>query len=1119
MKAIITRFFSQSLFWLWAGLSIPAGAFAQTPLELFQAHPHWESAQTLSLSRDGERFDVSRGEAPSLAYRASADQDEVPLLSEQRFGDSIVRLEVMLPEGASAGLYLLGRYEIRLANAGNESHPELDQLGALAPGNEHDGAPPTTDAANAAGEWQAIEIRFRAPRYDDSGKKVGDALLLEVEVNDETVQRNVIVSGFSDGSIQPWEEPTGPLMIRIHEGSLALRNVHLARADYSRVTPPDESGGVTNESELVDYVALGEETFRSLGCASCHAVNQGEKSVRAGPNLYGLFQQNPRDREVQQGSGDGTFVVKADRSYLHSSIRTPDEELAIAEAGESRGQAYQPIMPAYSEQMLSEADIDAIGAYLKTLNPLADQGPQVQLVEEGGPEAYDPLIDGLQRLVDERVRLQRGPMPGVSGRALHVGQPNGINYSFDPRVLGIAKLWQGGFLDMSGELRNRGGGGLDMGFNSREIDLGSEGVLFAPLNRSGELIDFSFKESVFEDFDTVRASLYSEQDHMERLEQEDARFLGYRHDSTDPGAAPVFRYRVGKNRLEVGTEVSSDGSVTITVGGELKQAQAFHLSTEALDSIEVSKGDVEDGQWQLAKNTRLPVTLQARMRVTDNPWRPEPSDFDYQRQPLKVASSEAGLIEGYRIEDYLPPRDNYGREQLFEGLGLAVAEDGTIVVANRNSGIWRIVDGEWRLFAEGFFDSLGLVIEDKKGLDLVVGQKAELTRVRDTNGDGLADRYDTLFDGFGFHSNYHTYLHGPVKGKDGAYYFGLNLAHTDEAVYKADGLYMGSQGGYSGWAFRVTADGEATPWASGLRSAAGWARGPDDRIWITENQGEFVGTSKLFVLEKDAFYGHPSGLVDRPGMTPDSPEIAWERVQDEREPELLLMPHNLLANSPGHPAWDTTEGQFGPFQGQMLIGDQTQSNLFRVVMETLPDGTEQGAALPFVTGLASGAMRPVFLPDGSLLLGQTGRGWQAKGGHVAAMQRLVWEGEEPPLAIERVTATEKGFAVCFTRALPESIGVDELSESLALNSWTYRDAPDYGSERLGERPEAVANLRLDEPRRTLVVTLEDTEVPEVHPQQTARVYHLVFEGEAITAEHGEVPMSAFYTLHHFPSGE
>src|SRR5690606_23193953 len=119
---------------------------------------------------------------------------------------------------------------------------------------------------------------------------------------------------------------------------------------------------------------------------------------------------------------------------------------------------------------------------------------------------------------------------------------------------------------------------------------------------------------------------------------------------------------------------------------------------------------------------------------------------------------------------------------LFEALGLALAKDGTLVVATRTAGIWRLVKGEWHLFAEGLFDSLGVEIEDDKGLQLVVGQKAEMTRIKDTNGDGLADSFETLYDSHSYHGNYHTYMHGPARGSDGAYYIALNLAHADQAV-------------------------------------------------------------------------------------------------------------------------------------------------------------------------------------------------------------------------------------------------------------------------------------------------------------------------------------------------
>ena len=122
---------------------------------------------------------------------------------------------------------------------------------------------------------------------------------------------------------------------------------------------------------------------------------------------------------------------------------------------------------------------------------------------------------------------------------------------------------------------------------------------------------------------------------------------------------------------------------------------------------------------------------------------------------------------------------------------------------------------------------------------------------------------------------------------------------------------------------------------------------------------------------------------------------------------VILFPHNRVANSPGNPAWVTND-KFGPFAGQILIGDQTQSNLLRVVVRKVGD-VEQGSVMPFFEGLESGVMRPVFLADGSLLLGQTGRGWQAKGGKVASLQHVRWDGKTVAPAIVAMLRDADGF--------------------------------------------------------------------------------------------------------------
>jgi hypothetical protein len=290
---------------------------------------------------------------------------------------------------------------------------------------------------------------------------------------------------------------------------------------------------------------------------------------------------------------------------------------------------------------------------------------------------------------------------------------------------------------------------------------------------------------------------------------------------------------------------------------------------------------------------------------------------------------------------------------------------------------------------------------------------------------------------------------------------------------------------------------------------------PDGRLWYTDNQGDFVGTSKMYELKKDKFYGHPAGLVDLPGMTPASPEIQWQQVIARKEEATILFPHNRVANSPGNPAW-ITRPTFGPFAGQLLIGDQTQSNLLRVAIQKVGD-VEQGSVMPFFEGLESGVMRPLFLRDGSLLLGQTGRGWQAKGGKVASLQHIRWDGKTIAPQIKAMTAIASGLRIDLTQPLASSVSENSVLAALTLESWTYRDAPDYGSDELDFQPESCKALTLSPDRKSIAIALFSLEQKNVHPQQTARVYHARLKAQTLFETNAPDYLDAYYTLRAFPA--
>jgi hypothetical protein len=878
-------------------------------------------------------------------------------------------------------------------------------------------------------------------------------------------------------------------------------------------------GAIASGAEKVDAVAQGKWIFESVGCVVCHATAKDDASAKSGPNLHGLFLTKPRPVSIKEESGERK--APADKAYFIESVRNAWGQLAIAESGPTKGTAYPPAMPSFSRELLSDDDLESVWHYLRTLADPGDAGPQQVMIERRKSAVAESLLEiPGEVVVGGSPRVVRVAMKGASGRSLHVGLPNGMSYTFDPRLLAVRKVWSGGFVNMKAEQSGRAGEPSSPGHQAAVVI--GDAVLPAPLTPSGAAVDFVFKEPDIGDEAGARAKLYDRTDLHDQLAALDAGYLGHRIDPAN--GMPVFRFRVGKNELAESIAIEADGSLVVAINGKVNEAQRFRIGN-GLNEVRVEGGTLRDGIWTLEPSAKETSSrLMAKVNVPAVP-RVNPGGMENRNpQPLVVAPSQSGrkplrLQAGYSVFTWQPPLDLFGRKQLFEATGIAQARDGTIVVSTRTSGVWRIRDGKWSQFAEGIFDSLGVCVEDDHGDRIVISQKPELTRLTDDDGDGRADRYDTLCDAFGFHGNYHEYMHGPARAADGAYHFNLNLDHNpgSKVSWLGGGGCMGTMGGFRGWSCRVTPSGGFEPFAAGLRSPAGIGAGPDGRLWYAENQGDFVGCSKIVPLEKGSFYGHMAPLVDLPGMTPESGELKPELWKDKTRKGAVWLPHGKLANSPGNLVWDLTGGRFGPYAGQMIVGDQTQSNLMRVMTERV-NGQDQGCAIPFAWGFSSGVMRPCFLHDGSLLLGQTGRGWGAAGGQLDSLQQMVWDGSSIPADILAVKVSATGFDIRFTRPLGPAATPDAMPAKLGVRSWFYLDTPKYGSPEHDPRDHKVARVEISKDRLVMHVALDGFggDGPWID-----RVYHIAL---------GDVPgffaegapwseLEAYCTVRAIPGGE
>ncbi|NGM64312.1 PQQ-dependent sugar dehydrogenase [Sphingobacterium sp. SGR-19] len=388
---------------------------------------------------------------------------------------------------------------------------------------------------------------------------------------------------------------------------------------------------------------------------------------------------------------------------------------------------------------------------------------------------------------------------------------------------------------------------------------------------------------------------------------------------------------------------------------------------------------------------------------------------------------------------------------------------------------------EWRVFATGLHEPLGLkVINDR---EMLVMQLPELTRIKDTDGDGKADMYETVYDGFGMTGNYHEFTYGPVEDSDGNLYFALNSSSAGggiSAELRGDTLMDGkSREGkpmfsivpYRGWVMKMKKNGEILPFASGFRSPNGLGFDAKGRLFVTDNQGDWVGSSPLHYVQEGKFYGHPASLVWTKGWNRGNPfELNADTLNAMREKPAVIFPHNVIANSPTQPVQIRHNKMLKPFEGQFIVGEMNQERLVRIMLEDV-NGVVQGAVTPFIDGqgLRKGNNRLVFAPDGSLWVGQSDHGWLGDRG----IQRISFTGKTP-FDVADIHLLKNGFEMYFTQPIDLGDSIN-IAKAIRVRRYNYLYHQKYGSPEVNLKQMSVHEWKISNRGKRLQIDLGEME--------------------------------------------
>jgi glucose/arabinose dehydrogenase len=442
--------------------------------------------------------------------------------------------------------------------------------------------------------------------------------------------------------------------------------------------------------------------------------------------------------------------------------------------------------------------------------------------------------------------------------------------------------------------------------------------------------------------------------------------------------------------------------------------------------------------------------------------------------------------------------------------GMDFTADGKLAVAIRKGEVY-LLDGvlggdaskvTYQLFASGLHEPLG-VLRDSDSL--LVAQRTEITRLRDTDKDGVADEYLSAGRGWNVSGSYHGYTYGPRRDGAGRLWVALNVDMGDRADNKAP---------WRGWAGIIDPNGQFKAMSAGMRSPCGLGANAAGDIFCVDQQGTWICTTPIYHLRAGAFFLNPEGIAsqDLPGsplklsapIPEKKPYPQAVRALPEMRPPAVWLPYNKMGRSGTDLATVPAGGKFGPFDGQMLVAEFTDAKIGRVFLEKV-EGEYQGAAFPFLTGFASGIVRLLFAPDGSLMVGMTSRGWSSLGTKAYGLQRVRWNGTTP-FAIREMRARLDGFELTFTEPVDATAAGN--SAAYSMKSYTYLYSGAYGSDEIETQPCKIASVTVSADRLSVALKVEGRRALYVHELRADGV-------KAASGAKLEHP-DAYYTLNRIP---
>jgi len=206
---------------------------AGEPAQVFRkVDPAWHSVQAVTLDPANPRKLLTE---PGKGVWTNAPKGTAQdLYTTREYGDVAVEFEFLIPQRSNSGIKFMGLYEVQITDSHGKTKMTGSECGGIYPRAEllpkyrhlDEGIAPKSNACGKPGEWQKMEISFRAAKHEGEGKerkKTANARFDRVVLNGTVIHENLEVSSPTGHNWTKTEPAKGPLMLQLDHGPVAVR--------------------------------------------------------------------------------------------------------------------------------------------------------------------------------------------------------------------------------------------------------------------------------------------------------------------------------------------------------------------------------------------------------------------------------------------------------------------------------------------------------------------------------------------------------------------------------------------------------------------------------------------------------------------------------------------------------------------------------------------------------------------------------------------------------------------------------------------------------------------------------------------------------------------------------